>query len=135
MAATTAPAGGSRGAKDPAGSAAAVDLAPTIEFDQFTAVDMRAGTVVAAEKHPKADRLLLLKVDLGFETRTILAGVAMAYSPADLVGRRVIAVCNLAPRKMRGIESQGMLLATEDASGMPRFLAPDPGTPDGTRVS
>ncbi len=96
---------------------------------------MRAATIQEAEKHPKADRLLVLKVDLGFETRTILAGVAEAYDPADLLGQRVVAVCNLAPRKMRGIESQGMLLAADDAGGKPRFLAPDAGTPNGTRIT
>ena len=117
------------------GSAETASVEPTIEFDQFTAVDMRAATITTAEKHPKADRLLVLEVDLGFEKRTILAGVAGSYAPQDLVGRRVIAVCNLAPRKMRGIESAGMLLAADDEGGKPRFLAPDEGTPDGTRVS
>ncbi|MEE2886004.1 MAG: methionine--tRNA ligase [Planctomycetota bacterium] len=110
-------------------------IEPTIDFEQFTAVDMRAATITKAEKHPNADRLLVLEVDLGFETRTILAGVAGSYDPADLVDRRVVAVCNLAPRKMRGIESEGMLLATEDEGGKPRFLAPDPGTPNGARVT
>ena len=114
----------------------AVDfMSKPIDFEQFTAVDMRAATVTKAEKHPKADRLLVLEVDLGFETRTILAGVVESYDPADLVDQRVVAVCNLAPRKMRGIESEGMLLATKDEGGKPRFLAPDPGTPNGARVT
>ena len=110
-------------------------LATSIEFDQFVAVDMRAGTIIAAEKHPKADRLVVLEVDIGFEQRTVCAGVAAAYSPEELVGRRVVAVANLAPRKLRGIESQGMLLATEDEAGLPRFVAPGEGTPNGARVT
>ncbi|MBK8978670.1 MAG: methionine--tRNA ligase [Planctomycetes bacterium] len=119
-----------------AAPAAAIEpLAPGIEFDAFAAVDMRAGTIVAADRHPRADRLLVLSVDLGFETRTICAGVAAAYTPDELIGRRVIAVANLAARKLRGIESCGMLLATDDAEGKPRFLAPDPATPNGARVS
>jgi methionyl-tRNA synthetase len=110
-------------------------LESIIEFDQFKAVDMRAATITAAEKHPKADRLLVLEVDLGFETRTILAGVTGSYEPAELVGKRVVAVCNLATRKMRGIDSEGMLLATEDEGGKPRFMTPDAGTPNGARVT
>ena len=109
-------------------------LADQVQFDAFAAVDLRAGTVRQAEKHPKADRLLVLEVDLGFEVRTIVAGVAVSYSPEELIGRQVIAVANLAPRKLRGVLSQGMLLATDDAEGRPRFLAPAPGTPNGVRV-
>jgi methionyl-tRNA synthetase len=112
-----------------------VELAPAIEFDQFIAVDMRAATILSAEKHPKADRLLVLQIDLGFEQRTVCAGVAAAYTPEELVGRRVVAVANLSPRKLRGIESQGMLLATEDEAGLPRFVAPGEGTPNGARVT
>ena len=87
-----------------------------------------------AEKHPKADRLLVLTVDLGFETRTIVAGLAGSYAPDELQGRHVVVAANLAPRKLRGIESQGMVLATDDAEGRPRVLAPDPATPLGGRV-
>ena len=109
-------------------------LAETIGFETFAAVDLRAGTVVAAERHAKADRLLVLQVDLGFETRTIVAGIAASYAPEELVGQRVIAVANLAPRKLRGIESNGMLLAGDDVLGKPRLLSPGQGTPNGTRV-
>ncbi|MBI5851927.1 MAG: methionine--tRNA ligase [Planctomycetes bacterium] len=109
-------------------------LAATVDYEGFTAVDLRAATIVAAERHPKADRLLVLRVDLGFQTRTIVAGIAASYSPEELVGRRVIAVANLAPRTLRGVESQGMLLAGDDAGGKPRLLAPDAATPDGVRV-
>lgn len=109
-------------------------LADGIEFDQFAAVDIRVGTVTAAEKHTKADRLLVLQVDIGFETRTIVAGIAASYEPAELIGRRVNVVANLAPRKLRGIESQGMLLAADDADGKPRLLKASDGVPNGTRV-
>lgn len=106
----------------------------TIDYDGFAAVDMRAGRIVEAEKHPKADRLLVLSVDVGFETRTVVAGIAASYSPEELVGRSVVVVANLAPRKLRGIESQGMVLASDDAEGNPRLLTPDPGTAPGTRI-
>lgn len=110
------------------------DLSPGIEYDQFAAVDLRAATVLEAEKHPNADRLLVLRVDLGFETRTVVAGIAPSYDPGELPGRRVVVVANLAPRRLRGIESNGMILAGEDAGGKPRLVAVDPSTPDGTRV-
>ena len=110
-------------------------VAETMEFETFLATDMRAGTITEAEKHPKADRLLVLTVDLGFETRTIVSGIAGSYAPEELVGRRVVAVANLAPRKLRGIASQGMLLATTDADGKPRLTAPGEGAPNGARVS
>jgi methionyl-tRNA synthetase len=119
----------------PPPAAEAPALAPTVAFDQFAAIDLRAGTVVAATKHPRADRLLVLEIDLGFERRTIVSGLAEAYAPNELCGRRVIVVANLAPRALRGVNSQGMVLTTEDGSGVPRVLAPDPATPDGARVS
>ena len=85
---------------------------PQITYDDFAKVDLRAGTVVAAAKHPKADRLLVLTVDVGEASpRTIVAGIASKYAPEDLVGRQVVVVVNLAPAKLRGVESQGMLLA------------------------
>ncbi len=96
---------------------------------------MRAATIRAAERHPKADRLLVLQVDLGFEVRTIVSGIAATYAPEDLVGRRVVAVTNLAPRRLRGIDSNGMLMAGDGEDGNPRLIAPDPSTPDGTRLS
>lgn len=83
----------------------------SINFDDFTKVKLRVGRVVRAEDHPNADKLLLLQVDLGDETRQICAGLKGHYEGADLVGKNLIIVANLAPRKMRGFESQGMLLA------------------------
>jgi len=108
--------------------------AATIPFETFAATDLRVGQVVEASKHPKADKLLVLRVDLGSETRTIVAGVAESYRPEELVGRKVVVVANLAPRALRGIESQGMLLAADGPDGKPRFIAPDPETPNGTKV-
>ncbi|MEL6772127.1 MAG: methionine--tRNA ligase [Bacteroidota bacterium] len=90
---------------------------PEITFDDFSKLDLRSGVVVAAERHPNADKLLRLDVDLGAETRQVLAGVAEHYAPEALVGTRVVVVANLAPRKIRGLESQGMVLMAEDRAG------------------
>ncbi len=84
---------------------------PTIEYDDFAKLDLRIGKVVEVGTHPNADKLLVLKVDLGGEIRQILAGIRAFYSPEALLGREIVVVANLAPRKMRGLESQGMLLA------------------------
>jgi methionyl-tRNA synthetase len=115
-------------------AAAASPLAATIEYDTFAATDLRVGTVLEAAKHPKADKLLVLKIDLGFEVRTVVAGVAESYQPQELLGKQVIVVANLAPRALRGIESKGMLLAADGPDGKPKFVAPLPGTPNGTKV-
>lgn len=96
----------------------------TIEFDDFAKIDLRAGTIVAAEKVKKADKLLQLQVDLGFEVRTIVSGIALHFNPEDIIGQQVTVVANLAPRKMKGIESQGMILMSEDADGKLVFVAP-----------
>jgi methionyl-tRNA synthetase len=98
--------------KEKAVTEEATETTPLIEYDDFVKVALRAGLVQTAEKHPKADRLLVLTVDVGeTEARTIVAGLAEVFSPEDLVGRRVVVVTNLAPRKLRGVESQGMILA------------------------
>lgn len=83
----------------------------TISFDDFAKVQLRTGRVIEASEHPNADKLLVLKVDLGNEQRQICAGIKAYYSPEQLVGRDIVIVANLAPRIMRGLESQGMLLA------------------------
>lgn len=89
---------------------------PQIEFDEFAKVDLRVALITAAEPHPNADRLLKLQLDDGSgEPRQICAGIKGYYDPADLVGRRIVIVANLAPRKIRGEESRGMLLAASDA--------------------
>lgn len=107
-----------------------------IQFDDFIKVDLRVGTVTAAEDHPNADKLLVLQVDLGEEKRQILAGIRGVYDPNDLVGRQIVIVANLAPRMMRGLESQGMLLAASDAGKETlSVLAPDKFVAPGSRVS
>ncbi|MFP4143942.1 MAG: methionine--tRNA ligase subunit beta [Phycisphaeraceae bacterium] len=83
----------------------------TIQFDDFAKLDLRIGTIVEAEHHPNADRLLKMQVDLGEEKRQICAGIRQFYDPEQLVGQQVVVVVNLAPRKIRGEESNGMILA------------------------
>ena len=105
---------------DPGADASAEPFAPLgreIAFDQFTPLDLRAGRIVAADLHPNADSLLRFDVDLGFETRQILSGVREHFAPDELVGRTVVVVANLAPRTIRGLESQGMILFAENRDG------------------
>ena len=94
-------------------------------YDDFAKIDLKVGTIVAAEKVAKADKLLQLQVDLGFETRTIVSGIALHFQPQDIVGKQVVVVANLAPRKMRGIESNGMILMAEDNAGKLHFVKPE----------
>ncbi len=110
-------------------------LKPEIIFDDFAKIDLRIGTIVSAEKVEKADKLLKLSVDLGFETRTIVSGIALHFKPEDIVGKQVTVVCNLAPRKMRGIESNGMILMAEDKAGKLHFVNPDGKIDEGSTVS
>ncbi|MBN8674950.1 MAG: methionine--tRNA ligase subunit beta [Chitinophagales bacterium] len=107
----------------------------TIQFDDFAKIDLKVGTIVAAEKVEKADKLLKLSVDLGFETRTIVSGIALHFKPEDIVGKQVTVVTNLAPRKMRGIESNGMILMAEDKSGKLHFINPENAIDTGSNVS
>lgn len=86
-------------------------MAETIQFDDFRKLDMRIGTVLKAEVHPNADKLLVLQVDLGSEQRQVIAGMRAYYTPEEMPGKQIVVVTNLAPRMMRGLESQGMLLA------------------------
>src|SRR5204862_7467913 len=100
------------GAAEPAANPApAGNLAPQITIDDFAKVDLRVATVVEAERVKGADKLLRLVVDLGFEKRQILAGIALTYQPESLIGRKVVIVANLQPRKLRGLESNGMIVA------------------------
>jgi methionyl-tRNA synthetase len=108
---------------------------PEIVFDDFAKIDLKVGKIVAAEKVEKADKLLKLQVDLGFETRTIVSGIAMHFAPEAIVGKQVTVVCNLAPRKMRGIESNGMILMAEDADGKLHFINPEDNINPGSGVS
>ncbi|MGZ5253499.1 MAG: methionine--tRNA ligase [Flavitalea sp.] len=107
----------------------------TIQYDDFAKLDLKVGTIKTAEKVEKADKLLKLEVDLGFEVRTIVSGIAMHFAPADIVGKQVVVVANLAPRKMRGIESNGMILMAEDKSGKLHFVAPETDIDNGSGVS
>jgi methionyl-tRNA synthetase len=119
----------------PDGSNGASPLAPIITIDDFAKVDLRAGTVVEAERVKGADKLLRLVVDLGFEKRQILAGIAKVYDPEKLVGRKVVVVANLQPRKLRGLESNGMIVAASLGDGDPPILAGfNEETPNGARL-
>ena len=110
-------------------------IKPEIVFDDFAKIDLRVGTIAAAEKVEKADKLLKLTVDLGFETRTIVSGIALHFKPEDIVGKQVTVVVNLAARKMRGIESNGMILMAEDKSGKLHFVNSDTKVDEGSGVS
>lgn len=112
-----------------------IAVKPIIEFDDFAKIDLKVGTIIAAEKVAKADKLLKLEVDLGFEKRTIVSGIALHYQPEQVIGKQVVVVANLSPRKMRGIESNGMILMAEDANGKLKFVNPDDMTANGSGVS
>ena len=105
-------------AEEKAAEAEVVVHKPEIEFPDFDKVELRVGEVTKCEKHPEADKLLVFQIDFGDEQRQILSGIAMHYKPEELVGKHVIAVTNLKPRKMRGLESNGMLIcATKQIDG------------------
>ena len=97
----------------------------TATFDDFAKLDLRVGTIVEAEKIPKANKLLVLKVDTGIDVRTIVSGIAAHFSPQEVIGKRVTVLINLAPRTLRGVESEGMILMTNNAEGKLVFLNPD----------
>ena len=106
----------------------------TIQYDDFAKMDIRTGTILTAEKMDKSKKLLKLQVDLGFEQRTILSGIAEHFQPEEVVGKQVIVLANLAPRAMMGIESQGMILMAENAEGKLSFVSPEAGWPGGMGV-
>ena len=116
-----------------------VEATPTqkelIQFDDFAKIDLRIGTILNAEKVEKADKLLKLYVALGEETRTIVSGIAQHFNPEDIIHKQVIVVANLAPRKMRGIESEGMILMTENEEGKLVFVSPNTLVPSGKTVN
>jgi len=97
----------------------------TINFDDFTKLDMRIGTILEAEKMPKAKKLLVLKVDTGMDVRTIVSGIAESFTAEEVIGKKVTVLVNLAPRALRGVESEGMILMTENAEGKLVFVNPD----------
>lgn len=96
-----------------------------IQYDDFAKMDIRTGTILEAEKMPKANKLLVLKVDTGIDVRTIVSGIAESFTPEEVVGKRVTVLVNLAPRALRGVESQGMILMTQNAEGKLVFVNPD----------
>lgn len=97
----------------------------TATFEDFSKMDLRVGTIVEATKMPKADKLLVLKVNTGLDIRTIVSGIAESFKPEDIIGKKVTVLINLAPRKLRGVESEGMILMTRDKKGKLVFLNPD----------
>lgn len=105
----------------------------TISFEEFQKLDIRIGRILSAERIGGSDKLLRLEVDLGDETRQIVAGIAAFYAPEDLVGREIPVLVNLKPRILRGVESQGMLLAA-DSNGEPILISPDKEVPPGSMV-
>jgi methionine--tRNA ligase beta chain len=112
---------------------------PMITYDDFCKLDLKVGTIVESGEHPNADRLIVLQVDLGDEKRQIIAGIKAYYAPEALLGKQVVVVTNLAPRKMRGLESNGMILAASAKEGEELtdvvVLTPDKPVPAGSSVS
>lgn len=107
-----------------------------IPYEDFAKVDLRIAKVIEASHHPNADKLIVLKIDLGFEQRQICAGIRGHYEPAALIGRNIVVVANLAPRMMRGMESKGMLLAaTSPDHSRVILLQPDADVEPGSKVS
>jgi methionyl-tRNA synthetase len=97
----------------------------TVSIDEFRNVELRVATITAAAPHPNADRLLVLTVDLGSEQRQLVAGIRAHYEPQGLVGKQIVVVANLAPATLRGVESQGMLLAASDSEGRLAIVVPE----------
>jgi methionyl-tRNA synthetase len=109
-------------------------LKEMIQYDDFAKMDIRTGTILTAEKMEKSKKLLKLQIDLGFEQRTVLSGIAEHFSPEEVIGQQVILLANLAPRMMMGVESQGMILMAENPEGKLTFVAPGEKWPSGMSV-
>ncbi|MEP7142068.1 MAG: methionine--tRNA ligase [Ferruginibacter sp.] len=116
-------------------AAESASLKSVIAFEDFAKIDLKVGTILSAEKVAKADKLLKLEIDMGFEKRTVVSGIALHFDPLDIIGKQVVVVANLAPRKMRGIESNGMILMAEDKAGNLHFVSPSDSTDNGSCVS
>ncbi|HSL92976.1 MAG TPA: methionine--tRNA ligase subunit beta [Bacillota bacterium] len=117
----------------PAPQSPPLELQPEIDISEFAKADLRVATVLSAEKVEKADKLLKLRVSLGGEERTVVAGIAASYKPEDMVGKQIVLVANLKPAKIRGIESQGMILAASDENGL-KIIAPAGPVQAGSKV-
>ena len=121
-------------AATPEPAAEAPQAKPTISFDDFCKLDLRVATILEVAEHPNADKLLVLQLDMGGERRQLVAGIKASYSPEALLGRQIVVVANLEPRKLRGIESKGMLLAADGDAG-PIVLTTEKDVPPGAAVS
>lgn len=106
----------------------------TISIDDFRNIELRVATVTAAAPHPNADRLLVLTIDLGSEQRQLVAGIRAHYTDQDLIGKQVVVVANLQPASLRGVESQGMLLAASDDQGRLAIVTPEKPVANGAQV-
>jgi methionyl-tRNA synthetase len=107
---------------------------PVIEYDDFVKNDIRIGTILEAQKVPKTQKLMQLKIDTGIDVRTVVSGIAEHFKPEDVVGKQVAILVNLAPRKIKGIESQGMILMAEDFDGKLVFVLPSAPVSNGSTV-
>lgn len=107
----------------------------TISIDDFRNLELRVATITAVSPHPNADRLLVLQIDLGSEQRQLVAGIRAHYQPKDLVGKQIIVVANLQPATLRGVQSQGMLLAASDDQGRLAIVSPERPIANGASVS
>jgi len=105
-----------------------------LSIDDFGKVELRVATILGAEAHPNADRLLVLRIDLGSEQRQLVAGIRAHYQPEDLVGKQIVVVANLEPATLRGVESQGMLLAASDSEGRLAIVSPERAVAAGAKV-
>jgi len=110
-------------------------LKPMIQYDDFVKLDIRVATITAAEKVKKADRLLHITLDVGTEKREVVSGIAEHFAPEDIIGKQVTYLANLAPRKLKGIESNGMILMAEDETGKLQFVAPSEHIEPGSVIS
>ncbi|MBO4992181.1 MAG: methionine--tRNA ligase subunit beta, partial [Firmicutes bacterium] len=100
------------------GEAPEIPYKEAIDFEDFEKIDFRVGKILACEKHPKADKLLVFQVKIGKEVRQIISGVAEHFKPEETIGKKVLVVCNLKPRKLRGLESNGMLMFADNGDRM-----------------
>ena len=117
-----------------AASAKILPAKDAVSFDDFSKMDIRTATIIEAEKVPKTAKLLKLKIDTGIDTRTVVSGIAQYFKPEEIIGKQACFLVNLAPRKLKGIESQGMILMAENPDGSLRFVLPGDGAVNGADV-
>ena len=108
---------------------------PEVSFDEFSKMDIRIGKILKAERVEKSKKLLKLQVDTGIDTRTVMSGIAEHFAPEDIIGKQVTILVNLAPRKIMGVESQGMILMASDKDGSLKMLSPGAETASGSVIS